>query len=290
MPRRSAGPVHGAVSILGSSTTTRYSKICASGRLPQTSSDALRIGRLDGREVAFLARHGRTHRLLPGEIEHRANLYALKSIGVSRVFAASAVGSMRESIRPRDVVLVDQFIDRTVHRHGTFFGDGVAAHVSFADPVCPELHGVLARAGTSAGGRVHERGTYLCIEGPAFSTRAESRLYRDWDVDVIGMTNLPEAKLAREAQICYATLALVTDYDCWHEEEDDVSVAAVLDNLRANAELAAGILRQAIRDTPRARQRCGCGRALEHAILTPLDAIPAAVRERLRVLRGHDPS
>ena len=251
-------------------------------------SDALRIGRLDGREVAFLARHGRTHRLLPGEIEHRANVYALKSIGVSRIFAVSAVGSMREAIRPRDVVLVDQFIDRTVHRHGTFFGDGVAAHVSFADPICPELHDVLALAAAPATERVHESGTYLCIEGPAFSTRAESRLYRGWGVDVIGMTNLPEAKLAREAQICYATLALVTDYDCWHEEEEDVSVAAVLDNLRANADLAVAILRRAIRDTPEERS-CACARALEHAILTPLDALPPKVRERLRVLRG-DPA
>jgi 5'-methylthioadenosine phosphorylase len=252
-------------------------------------SDALRVGRLDGREVAFLARHGRTHRLLPGEIEHRANVYALKSIGVSRIFAVSAVGSMREAIRPRDVVLVDQFIDRTVHRCGTFFGDGVAAHVSFADPICPELHDVLALAAAPATERVHEGGTYLCIEGPAFSTRAESRLYRGWDVDVIGMTNLPEAKLAREAQICYATLALVTDYDCWHAEEEDVSVAAVLDNLRANADLAVAILRRAIRDTPEERSRCTCARALEHAILTPLESLPAAARERLRVLRG-DPA
>jgi len=253
-------------------------------------SDALRIGRLAGRTVAFLARHGRTHRLLPGEIEHRANLWALKSIGVSRVLSASAVGSMREAIRPRDVVVVDQFIDRTVHRKGTFFGDGIAAHVAFADPVCPELHGLLGRVAAEQGVRVHGRGTYLCIEGPAFSTRAESRLYRSWDVDVIGMTNLPEAKLAREAELCYATLAFVTDYDCWHEEEADVSVAAVLDNLRANAGLAAAILREAIRETPLVRTNCGCARALEHAILTPREAIPAAARERLRAILGDDPA
>jgi len=252
-------------------------------------ADALRIGRLDGRSIAFLARHGRSHRLLPNEIDHRANVYALKAVGVSRVLSASAVGSLRETIRPRDVVAVDQFVDRTPHRAGTFFGNGIAAHVSFADPVCPELHGLLGRSARAQGARVHERGTYLCIEGPAFSTRAESRLYRSWDLDVIGMTNLPEAKLAREAQLCYATLALVTDYDCWHEEEEDVSVTAVLDNLRANAQLAVAILRHVIRETPRERAGCGCARALEHAILTPREAIPAAARERLRVILGDDP-
>ena len=251
-------------------------------------SDLVRLGRLEGRKVAFLARHGREHRLLPGEIDHRANLWALKSLGVSRVYAVSAVGSMRESIRPRDVVVVDQFLDRTVHRRGTFFGDGIAAHVSFADPVCPELHARLVETATRHAEHVHARGTYLCIEGPAFSTRAESRLYRSWDVDVIGMTNLPEAKLAREAGLCYATLALVTDYDCWHEDEEDVSVAAVLDNLRANATRAVSILRDAIRRTPEARTSCACGRALEHAILTPRDAIPEHVRERLRIFLGDD--
>ncbi len=253
-------------------------------------SDALRIGEMEGRRVAFLARHGRQHRLLPGEIDHRANLYALKSIGVSRILSASAVGSMRGEIRPCDVVLVDQFIDRTVHRKGTFFGDGIAAHVSFAEPVCPELHRVLGAAAGACGARAHGHGTYLCIEGPAFSTRAESRLYRSWDVDVIGMTNLPEAKLAREAQMCYATLALVTDYDCWHEEEEDVSVAAVVENLRANAELAVEILRDAVRRIPTERTTCGCGHALEHALLTPREAIPQATRERLRAILGDDPA
>jgi len=253
-------------------------------------SDALRIGRLDGRAVAFLARHGRAHRLLPGEIDHRANLYALKSIGVSRVLSASAVGSMREEIRPRDVVIVDQFIDRTVHRAGTFFGDGIAAHVSFADPVCPELHRALGTAAGHCGARTHARGTYLCIEGPAFSTRAESRLYRGWGVDVIGMTNLPEAKLAREAEMCYATLALVTDYDCWHEDEEDVSVATVIGHLRANAALAVEILRDAVRRIPEARSACGCGRALEHALLTPDEAIPRSARDRLRAILGDDPA
>jgi 5'-methylthioadenosine phosphorylase len=253
-------------------------------------ADKLRIGRIGDRVVAFLARHGRTHRLLPGEIDHRANVYALKSIGVSRVLSVSAVGSMREEIRPRDVVLVDQFIDRTVHRPGTFFGDGIAAHVSFADPVCPELHRALGAGAAACRARAHARGTYLCIEGPAFSTRAESRLYRTWDVDVIGMTNLPEAKLAREAEMCYATLALVTDYDCWHETEADVTVAAVIENLRANAALAAEILGHVIRHLPRERVVCGCGRALEHAILTPPEAIPHEARKRLRAILGDEPA
>jgi 5'-methylthioadenosine phosphorylase len=215
-------------------------------------------------------------------------VYALKSIGVSRVLSVSAVGSMRESIRPRDVVLVDQFIDRTAHRRGTFFGDGIAAHVSFADPVCPELHGALGAAADAAGARAHGRGTYLCIEGPAFSTRAESRLYRSWDVDVIGMTNLPEAKLAREAEMCYAVLALVTDYDTWHEQEDDVTVAGVIENLHANAALAADVLVRALERIPPARRVCACPRALEHAILTPREAIGADARRRLGAILDPD--
>src|SRR5262245_28018255 len=201
-------------------------------------SAPIRIGRLAGQLVAFLARHGEGHGLLPGEINHRANLYALKTLGVERILSASAVGSMREGIDPRDVVVVDQFIDRTVLRPASFFGEGIAAHVGFADPVCPELREQLVEGARAEGARLHERGTYLCIEGPAFSTRAESRLYRGWGVDVIGMTNLPEAKLAREAEMCYATLALVTDYDCWHEQAEDVSVGGVLENLAANGELA----------------------------------------------------
>ena len=186
-------------------------------------SDGLFVGRLAGESVAFLARHGKSHNLLPAEINYRANLYVLKMLGVERVLSASAVGSMREGIRPRDVVLVDQFIDRGQHRQATFFGDGIVAHVAFADPICPEVRGVTLQAALDFGATAHDGGTYLCIEGPAFSTRAESLLYRSWNVDVIGMTNMHEAKLAREAEICYATLALVTDYDCWHEDEEDVS-------------------------------------------------------------------
>jgi 5'-methylthioadenosine phosphorylase len=247
-------------------------------------SDAIRIGTIEGRKVAFLARHGREHRLLPGEINYRANVYALKALGVTRVLSASAVGSMRETIHPRDVVVPDQFIDRTRGRAATFFGRGVAAHVAFADPVCPELRSVMAKASSEAGATVHDGGTYLCMEGPAFSTRAESRLYRSWDVDVIGMTNLTEAKLAREAELCYATLALVTDYDCWHEDEEDVSVTAVLENLRANAALAAAALRAAVAALPRERAACRCGDALRHALITPVSAIGPAERKQLGVL------
>ena len=247
-------------------------------------SDAIHVGRIDDRDVAFLARHGGDHRLLPGEINYRANVYAMKALGVTRILSASAVGSMKASIHPTDVVLPDQFIDRTRGRLATFFGEGVAAHIAFADPVCAETRGALSLAARAAGAAVHEGGTYLCMEGPAFSTRAESRLYRSWDVDVIGMTNLTEAKLAREAEICYATLALVTDYDCWHDVEADVSVSGVLENLRANASLAASALRGAVLALPEARAACGCGEALRHAIITPVEAIAPTARARLGVL------
>jgi 5'-methylthioadenosine phosphorylase len=249
-------------------------------------SDSILVGRLGDREVAFLARHGRHHRLLPTEVNYRANIYALKSLGVERILSASAVGSMREEIRPRDVVLVDQFIDRTHQRPVTFFGGGLAAHVAFADPVCPIVRSKMLEVSRRLEARAHDGGTYLCIEGPAFSTRAESRLHRSWDIHVIGMTNLQEAKLAREAEICYATLALVTDYDCWHEEEDDVSVAALLDNLRANSELAARIVRESILALGPDRQDCECGEALSHALITPREAVPAETIERLRPIVG----
>lgn len=249
-------------------------------------SGAFLLGNLGGREVAFLARHGPDHRLIPSEINFCANIYAMKLLGVERIFSASAVGSMRETIHPRDVVIPDQFIDRTRERVSTFFGGGVAAHVGFADPVCPVVRATLVSAATACGATAHDGGTYLCMEGPAFSTRAESRLYRSWGVDVIGMTNLQEAKLAREAEICYATLALVTDYDCWHDTEEDVSVQALLGHLRANAELAAEALRNAVARVPAARSGCGCGEALRFAIITPHEAIPPETRERLSALLG----
>lgn len=244
-------------------------------------SEGLIVGRLGDRSVAFLARHGKGHELLPAEINYRANVFALKSLGVERILSASAVGSMREGIHPRDLVLVDQFIDRGQHRQATFFGDGIAAHIGFADPVCPHLRGVLGKVARTFDAPVHDGGTYLCMEGPAFSTRAESRLYRSWGVDVIGMTNMHEAKLAREAEICYATMALVTDYDCWNEAEDDVAVGVLLDNLRANAQLAAQIVRDAVGALPETRSACDCAGALEHAIITAPESISPEVRTRL---------
>jgi 5'-methylthioadenosine phosphorylase len=249
-------------------------------------SDRIAVGRLGETEIAFLARHGTGHRLLPGEINHRANVFALKTLGVERILSASAVGSMREGIRPRDVVAVDQFIDRTPHRPSTFFGHGIVAHVAFADPVCPELRGLLLQTARAAGARTHDGGTYLCMEGPAFSTRAESQLYRSWGVDVIGMTNLQEAKLAREAEICYATLALVTDFDCWHDEEEDVSIQSVLDHLRANQQMAARVLREAVHRLPPRGAACRCGDALRDAIITARASIGPEVRKRLRPIVG----
>jgi 5'-methylthioadenosine phosphorylase len=249
-------------------------------------SDSILVGEIEGARVAFLARHGRHHSLLPTEVNYRANIFALKSLGVERILSASAVGSMREEIRPRDVVLVDQFIDRTHQRPVTFFGQGLAAHIAFADPVCPALRSELLDAARRQGATAHDGGTYLCIEGPAFSTRAESALYRSWNVQVIGMTNLQEAKLAREAEICYATLALVTDYDCWHEDEEDVSVASVLDNLRANSKLAAAVVRDTIQALGQRARDCACGEALRYGLITAREAVPAETVERLRPIIG----
>ncbi|MDQ7006288.1 MAG: S-methyl-5'-thioadenosine phosphorylase [Acidobacteriota bacterium] len=247
-------------------------------------SDAIVVGRLEGVEVAFLARHGRGHRLLPTEINYRANIYAMKSLGVEWLVAASAVGSLHEAIHPLDVVIPDQFIDRTRHRCDTFFGEGIVAHVSLADPFCADLARHLAGAARAAGARVHPGGTYLCMEGPQFSTRAESEVYRGWGAQVIGMTNLQEARLAREAELCFATLALVTDYDCWKTDEAPVSVEVVIERLQRNAALAertlsalAGVLGQAPR-------QCGCGHALDSAIITAPASIPAAARERLGLI------
>jgi 5'-methylthioadenosine phosphorylase len=248
------------------------------------TSDLLRVGTLGGRSVAFLSRHGRQHTLIPTEINYRANIYAMKALGAQRILSASAVGSLREAIGTRDLVVVDQFIDRTCNRHSTFFGDGVAAHIGFAEPICPQLAKLTVEVARDQDVTVHSAGTYVCIEGPSFSTRAESLLYRSWGADVIGMTNLQEAKLAREAEICYATLALVTDYDCWHESEADVSVAALLDHLRANSEMAARLLAETVSRLPDDRTSCSCGDALSHALITPREAIPERTRSRLRPL------
>ncbi|HMS84004.1 MAG TPA: S-methyl-5'-thioadenosine phosphorylase [Nitrospira sp.] len=246
-------------------------------------SDAIRVGMLEGIRVAFLSRHGQGHLLNPSDINYRANIFALKSVGVSHVISVSAVGSMKESIHPGDVVVPDQFIDLTKRRISTFFEKGIVAHVAFGEPICAELCHALRSAGERVGATLHPRGTYICMEGPQFSTKAESRLYRQWGVDVIGMTNMPEAKLAREAELCYATLALVTDYDCWHETEEAVTVEAVLDTLHRNVALAKQILRTVMPSFVNPIE-CACHRALDHAILTAPKRIPATVRKKLSVL------
>ena len=247
-------------------------------------SDELVVGTLEGKRVAFLPRHGRGHRLLPSEVPYQANIYALRQLGCSHVISVSAVGSMREEIVPGHICLPDQFIDLTKHRPRTFFGGGVVCHIPFDKPVCAGLAEVLHRAGKKAGAVMHRGGTYVCIEGPQFSTLAESQLYRSWGVDVIGMTNLPEARLAREAELCFATLALATDYDCWHETEE-VSVEQILRIINQNVKLAQEIIRRAAALLPEARA-CRCGDALAHAIITDRAAIPAETRRRLDLLLG----
>ena len=249
-------------------------------------SDPYVIGEIDGKGVAFLARHGRGHRLTPSELNYRANIFGFKLLGVHTILSASAVGSMKEDIHPTDIVFPHQFIDRTRHRADTFFGNGVVGHVAFADPVCAGIAFLMGEAAKAAGARVHMGGTYLCMEGPQFSTRAESNLYRTWDVDVIGMTNLTEAKLAREAEICYATMALVTDYDCWHQEHDDVSVDQILAYLRANAAMAQTILRASIAGAAGRTRDCACAHALQHAIITDRAAIPRKTKDELAPLIG----
>jgi 5'-methylthioadenosine phosphorylase len=248
-------------------------------------SDRFVLGRLHGRPVAFLARHGRGHRLMPSELNFRANIFGFKVLGAEWILSASAVGSMREEIKPLDILIPDQFFDRTTQRTSTFFGNGLIAHVSVADPTCQVLGDILYRAGRQVGAAMHRGGTYLCIEGPQFSTRAESRIYRSWGVDVIGMTNLQEAKLAREAEICYATMALVTDYDVWHATEEDVNVEAVVKILQQNVQTAKAIIRAALVEIPEART-CPCAHALRDAIITARHAIPAQVRRDLAPIVG----
>src|SRR5437773_4782393 len=221
-------------------------------------SDPFVIGEIDGVRVAFLSRHGAGHRTLPSDINYRANIYAFKTLGVHTILSASAVGSMKEQYAPTDIVFPHQFIDRTRHRPDTFFGNGIVGHVAFADPICAAVSFIASAAGRKAGARVHEGGVYVCIEGPQFSTRAESNLYRSWGVDVIGMTNLQEAKLAREAEICYATMALVTDYDCWHETAEAVTVEQILTYLKTNAEMAQRILRATVPRIASRKRDCAC--------------------------------
>jgi 5'-methylthioadenosine phosphorylase len=247
-------------------------------------SDVFITGMLDDVKMVFLPRHGRGHRLLPSEVPYRANIHGMKQLGVERIISVSAVGSMREQIVPGHIVIPDQFFDRTQgKRQSTFFGEGVVGHVQFADPVCHDLSRVLADSARRVGATVHEGGTYLCIEGPNFSTRAESKIYRSWGVDIIGMTNVPEARLAREAEICYGTVALATDYDCWHEGHDDVSVDAVVAIIKQNVATARHIIRESVRGMASARS-CACNEALRFAIMTAPDAIPATTRTKLGLL------
>jgi 5'-methylthioadenosine phosphorylase len=246
-------------------------------------SDSYVVGSLAGREVAFLSRHGRGHRFSPSEINYRANIYGMKCLGVERIISLSAVGSLKEEHRPLDFVIPDQFFDRTRGRISTFFGEGMVAHISFAHPICPELAGVLAKACAAANVTAKQGGTYLCMEGPAFSTKAESNVYRSWGMDVIGMTNLQEAKLAREAEICYVTVAMVTDYDCWHEDHDAVTVDQIIATLNKNAENACAVVAQAIARIPAGRS-CACGSALSHAIITDRKLVPETTRRKLGIL------
>ncbi|MFL6463929.1 MAG: S-methyl-5'-thioadenosine phosphorylase [Bryobacteraceae bacterium] len=248
-------------------------------------SDAYIVGLLEGVEVAFLARHGRGHRFSPSELNFRANIYGLKSLGVEQILSLSAVGSLKEEHKPLDFVIPDQFFDRTRGRISTFFGDGVVAHVSFADPVCSQLAEIAHQSAQEIGITSKMGGTYLCMEGPAFSTRAESNLYRSWGMDVIGMTNLQEAKLAREAELCYVTMAMVTDYDCWHEEHDAVTVDQIIDVLRRNAANACQLVRHVVGRLPKERA-CKCASALRHAIITDRAVIPPTAKDRLGLLIG----
>ena len=248
-------------------------------------SDSFILGHLEGVKIAFLPRHGKGHRISPSSLNFRANIYGMKKLGVQWIIGVSAVGSMKESIHPGNMVIPDQFIDRTTGRVSTFFNDGIVGHVSLADPVCPVLSEILFQAGKEVGATVQKGGTYICIEGPQFSTRAESKLYRSWGVDVIGMTNIPEAKLAREAEICYATLAFATDYDCWHETAGDVSIGDVLRILAQSTKIAKRAIRVAVQQLPKERS-CVCATALEYALITGKKHIPAKTKKDLEPIIG----
>jgi len=248
-------------------------------------SDAYMTGMLEGKRVAFLARHGRGHRFIPSEINYRANIHGFKQLGVRRILSASAVGSLKLEHKPMDFILPDQFVDRTRLRVSTFFGQGVAVHISFADPICPSLPEEVAKAAEGMDFLVKRGGTYVCMEGPAFSTRAESNLYRSWGMDLIGMTNLPEAKLAREAEICYVTIAMVTDYDCWHEEEQAVSVEMLIAHLMKNSENVQRLIKKTLRELPD-KFECNCQSALKNALITDPAVIPPETKERLKLIIG----
>ena len=287
MPQRT----HADIAIIGGSGLYQLEGLERVRKVRQTTpfgrpSDDILLGNLGKTVVAFLARHGSGHRIPPTSINYRANIYALKALGVRRIFSVSAVGSMKEHIKPGDLVIPDQFIDRTMQRKRTFFDQGVVAHIPFSDPICPRVAEGLWKASQETGTVVHRPGTYVCIEGPQFSTRAESHLYRQWNVDVIGMTNIPEANLAREAEICYATLALVTDFDCWHATEEAVSVEAIVGIMKQNVAVAKRVLRVAL-DLVQGLPTCSCHSALQHAVITAPGAITRPLRNRYHLLLKH---
>jgi 5'-methylthioadenosine phosphorylase len=248
-------------------------------------SDVFVLGTLEGKRVVFLARHGRGHRILPSEINYRANVYAMKLLGVERIISVSAVGSLKEDLRPGEFLVADQFFDRTKNRISTFFGDGIVAHLAFAHPTCGQLSGVLSDACVHEAVMVHRRGTYICIEGPQFSTLAEAEVNRQLGFEVIGMTNVTEAKLAREAEICYGTLAMITDFDCWHPEHESVTTTQIMATLSQNAENAQKVLRTAVRELPAART-CKCGSALQHSLVTDMKLVPKATKKKLAAIIG----
>lgn len=288
--RKTAAKAGAAIGIIGGSGLYAMAGLTGACELRVKTpfgmpSDALILGTLEGQGVAFLARHGRGHRLLPSEINYRANIFALKTLGVEQILSVSAVGSLREELHPLEFLIVDQFFDRTRNRVATFFGNGLVAHVGFDKPTCPRLSETVAAACERSGVACHARGTYVCMEGPQFSTLAESRTYRQLGFDVIGMTNLTEAKLAREAEICYASIAMITDYDCWHPQHDSVTVPDIINNLNKNAANVQNVLRQTLCALDSARQ-CKCGSALAHAMLTDRKLIPAATKRRLAPIIG----
>jgi len=290
MPKRNAKTENVTIGVIGGSGLyemeglTQVKTVRVATPFGKPSDDYV-IGTLHNKRVAFLPRHGRGHRIMPTDINFRANIFGMKKLGVERIISVSAVGSMKEEIKPGDIVIPDQFYDHTKHRRSTFFGNGVVAHVGMADPVCPDLGKVLIQAGITVGATVHQGGTYICMEGPQFSSRAESLVYRTWNMDVIGMTNATEAKLAREAEICYSTIALATDYDCWHHSEEAVTVEAVLAVMKHNIETSKAMIREAVR-TLTEKPACSCGEALRNAIMTPEKLIPAKTKKDLALIIG----
>ena len=282
-PKATIGVIGGSgIYAMGGLTDTREIRVKTPFGEP---SDAIVLGTLEGKRVAFLARHGRGHRILPSEINFRANVYAMKLLGVERIISVSAVGSLQEDLRPGEFVVPDQFVDRTKLRVSTFFGDGLVAHVAFDKPTCAQVSGVLGDASVHCGVKVRRRGTYVCIEGPQFSTLAEAHVHRQLRFDVIGMTNVTEAKLAREAEICYGSLAMITDYDCWHPEHDSVTYSQIIATLNQNAENAQRVVREAVRAMP-AERSCKCGTALQHSLVTDAKLVPKATKKRLAAIIG----